>query len=286
MIITASTLDASATRLAELLGNYTPAPLLTDDRATLRLANPDGYTIGARARVDGTTLQLWVTAPGTKAKLLPGLQPLQPGRSYHTVLQLAGLDGDLGDTIHAAIADRLLPAIALKPRYVGHRPWEQEPAPTDTDAATPAPTAPSETSEPAGAEPAEVEAAEPAEPATDTPVAVREDSSNPDTDAATAQSSRAPEAARPARKRTTTKNPTPAADTKPSKARTTTAATSSKPTRATPKKTTTPRTPATDAKPTRTRSATKKTTSPTKPPRTRKATATPAKRRTPAAETP
>ncbi|MFJ4668849.1 hypothetical protein [Kitasatospora purpeofusca] len=277
MIITASTLDASATRLAELLGNYTPAPLLTDDRATLRLANPDGYTIGARARVDGTTLQLWVTAPGTKAKMRPGLQPLQPGRSYHTVLQLAGLDGDLGDTIHAAIANRLLPAIALKPQYVGHRPWEQEPAPTDTDAATAAPTDPSETSEPAGAEPAE--------PTTDTPAADGEDSSDPDTGAATAQIGRAPEAARPARKRITTKNPTPAPDTKPSKARTTTTATSGKPTRATAKKTTTPQAPATAAKPTRTRSATKKTTSPTKTPRTRKATETP-RRRTPAAETP
>ncbi|MEU5385971.1 hypothetical protein [Kitasatospora cineracea] len=284
MIVTASTLHAATPRLAELLDTYTPNSQPADDRHVLRLTNPDGYTIGARSRLDGTTLQLWIAAPGTRAEKIPrGLQPLQPGRSYHTVLQLAGLDGDLGDTIYAAVADRLLPAIAMKPRYIGHRPWERHPNqapaaanPEGTDTKPAEAHAAAEPDTPAQPDPP-VEpdtAAEPQPPANPTepnvpttppaPAPPAEDSS---ADPATTGAS-APKA-RPVRKRAATKKTEPAATKPPRTRKTTPAADSKTRTRTGAKKTATP------AAGTATRNET-----PTKPTRARKTAAAPAKPRT------
>ncbi|MCX4749282.1 hypothetical protein OG455_27880 [Kitasatospora sp. NBC_01287] len=303
MIITASTLDSAVTRLAELLGTYTPNPQLEDNRGTLRLTNPDGYTLGARARVDGTTLQLWITAPGAKAEKIPrGLQPLQPGRSYHTVLHLIGLDGDLAETIHTAAADRLLPAILAKPRRIGHRPWEQqtetteqpdaipddtepaedpaeaEPTPTDTELtgdepapvdAEPyeAPTVAEPVSEPTSADPNEKPDDTDPDPTSTEPTAAEPspaDTQHAGTSApgAQLQDQRAPKAARPTRKHTAATTPAAPTGARPTRVRKTA-------------------TPPADTKPTRKRTTAKKATTPTdtKPTRARK-TATPAKPRT------
>lgn len=305
MIITASTLDSAATRLAELLGTYTPDPQLADNRGTLRLTNTDGYTLGARTRVDGTTLQLWITAPGPKAEKIPrGLQPLQPGRSYHTVLYLLGLDGDLAETIHAAATDRLLPAILAKPRRIGHRPWEQQAEATEQPEAIPDGTEPAE--DPAGAKPTPVETeltggepapvdAEPyeaptvAEPVSE-PTSADPNEKPDDTDPDPDPTSTEPTAVEPSPTDTQHADtpapgaqlqdqPTPKAarpTRKRTAAKTPAAPTGAKPTRA--RKTATP--PA-DTKPTRKRTTAKKATTPTDTKTTRaRKTTTPAKPRT------
>ncbi|MFE2346173.1 hypothetical protein [Kitasatospora cineracea] len=221
MIITPSTLETATPRLAELLDEWAPYSQLPREPGTLRLIGPNGHTIGAKTRVDGTTLQLWITAPGTKPEERPkGIKPLPPGHSYHTVLQLGGLDGDLGETIHAAFADRLLPTITMKPRYIGERPWERHLAPAAVEPE-------SVTDAPAAVEPESV---------TDAPAAGK---STP--------RSGIPNQARPARKAAAKKTTAPAADAKPVRTR-----------KAAAKKTTAP---AADAKPVRTRkAAAKKTT--------------------------
>ncbi|MFJ8430370.1 hypothetical protein ACIQ9P_03600 [Kitasatospora sp. NPDC094019] len=126
MFLTASTLATAFEHLADRLDRYTPAQHPDGHHNTQFLATPEGRTIGARVTADGATLQLWITAPGTRSGS-PGYGkpgPLRPGHSYHAVLKLGGLDGDPAEIIHDTLARDLLPVFDNKPHYLGHRPWE------------------------------------------------------------------------------------------------------------------------------------------------------------------
>ncbi|MFJ6136438.1 hypothetical protein [Kitasatospora sp. NPDC092286] len=184
MIVTATTLAIAFDDLANMLDGYRPAPQPGDDLTVQRLANPAGRTISARARTEGTTLQLWITAPRTPAaEPSPDRpRPLRPGRNYHTVLNLLDLDGDPAQTIHGVLTHDLLPVFDAKPYYVGHRPWDaaataarrpnwQTTGDTDDEAeanaAQPTQAAPSEPTDPAktNTDPAQPSTAEITQPA-------------------------------------------------------------------------------------------------------------------------
>ncbi|MDY0811403.1 hypothetical protein [Kitasatospora purpeofusca] len=188
MIITATTLAIAFDDLANMLDGYRPAPQPGDDLTVQRLTNPAGRTISARARTEGTTLQLWITAPRTPAAApSPDRpRPLRPGRNYHTVLNLLDLDGDPAQTIHSVLTRDLLPVFDAKPYYVGHRPWDaaataarrpnwqttrdtdDEPDQNDTDTLT----------DP-GADAAEADAAQPTQAAASEPTGSAETNADP-----------------------------------------------------------------------------------------------------------
>nr|BEK65647.1 hypothetical protein KPHV_28740 [Kitasatospora purpeofusca] len=218
MFLTASTLATTFEHLADRLDGYTPTPQPGGHRDTQFLSTPEGRTIGARVTIDSATLQLWITAPGTRSGS-PGYGqsgPLRPGHSYHAVLKLGGLDGDPAEIIHNTIVRDLLPVFDAKPSHLGHRPWQTpdsadgQPQPTDISPAVEPDIHPV-------AAPAELEqsASEPASPSAAEPPTTAE----PGPDAKPARTSR--------------KRTAPKADTTPTPAKTTTTrATKTTPTKA------------------------------------------------------
>ncbi|MFD4394416.1 hypothetical protein [Kitasatospora sp. NPDC058478] len=253
MILTASTLATAFEHLATHLDGYTPTPRPDDDPNVQRLTNTDGRTIGARTRIESMTLQLWITAPGIRPGEPRPIRsgPLQPGRSYHTVMHLHGLDGDPAQLIHSALTRDLLPAFDTKPLCIGHRPWEAATSGADDQPADTTPPTPDANPGPHVTAP--LVEADTATEQTDTTA----DTSDPDTPPA---DEAAPAADEPAQPATPANTPTP-------KAKATRKRTASTPrARQTPADKT-PRTPKTATKTTATKTTATKTT------RTRKATA-------------
>ncbi|MEU3566915.1 hypothetical protein AB0E96_00570 [Kitasatospora sp. NPDC036755] len=241
MLLTSTTLATVFQNLATRLDGYTPSPRPHDDPPVQHLTNPDGRTISARARLDGVTLQLWITTPDVRPKKSHPSHSgtLPPGSSYHTVMHLHGLDGDPAELIHATLLHNLLPAFDNKPLYVGHRPWDTEtsdqPAtPPPADAADPA-TTPS---------PDPVPADEPKQPATPNPTDTpKPKTKTPRKRAASTPRTPATPADKPTRARKNTTKPT---STTPTRTRKATAKTAT-PTDAPPKPTTRRRTTKTTA---------------------------------------
>ncbi|MGW4691047.1 hypothetical protein ACWEO1_01505 [Kitasatospora cineracea] len=123
MFLTNTTFASAFEGLATQLSGYTTNRLPDDGPNVQRLTDADGRTIGGRIRLSGNIVQLWVTAPSKNRT--PHAGPgLRPGRSYHTLLDVGGLDGDPAAVIHAAVAGNLLPVFDRKPRFIGDRPWE------------------------------------------------------------------------------------------------------------------------------------------------------------------
>ncbi|MFI1830680.1 hypothetical protein ACH41E_30220 [Streptomyces sp. NPDC020412] len=97
-----------------------------DRKAAYR--HPEGHSLGLRIQARGLAVQTWITAGPTLPPLPEGGTDteqaeaqaardarLQPGRTWHTVLNTRAsttLASDLG----ALVRDRLLPALAHKPR--------------------------------------------------------------------------------------------------------------------------------------------------------------------------
>ncbi|KDN85691.1 hypothetical protein [Kitasatospora cheerisanensis] len=121
MFLTNTTFASAFEGVATRLPGYTTDRLPDDGPNVQRLTNADGRTVGGCIRLSGNIVQLWVTAPGKRGTTRTG-PGLRPGRSYHTLLNVAGIDGDPVDVIHAAIAGNLLPAFDRKPRFIGDRP--------------------------------------------------------------------------------------------------------------------------------------------------------------------
>ncbi|RGD59371.1 hypothetical protein DR950_17665 [Kitasatospora xanthocidica] len=228
MLLTSTTLATVFQDLATRLDGYTPSPRPHDDPHVQHLTNHDGRTISARARLDGVTLQLWITTPGVRPKKSHPSHggTLPPGSSYHTVMHLHGLDGDPAELIHATLLRDLLPAFDNKPLYVGHRPWDTATSdqPTTLPPADPtgpaAPTATTPSPDPAPAE-------EPEQPATPKPK-----TKTPRKRAASTPQTPMPSTEKPVRTRKAIAKST---DTKPARTRKTAAKTTAAPPATTPK---------------------------------------------------
>ncbi|MFF3493774.1 hypothetical protein ACFYWS_20745 [Streptomyces sp. NPDC002795] len=131
MQLTNSALYQCARGVAELLR----APWHTDDTLSavgiIELVGPHKRTIGMTMIRNGRTVQTWATG-GTTPTPTPDaeIQPLPKGHRWHHAVNIDSLDSDQDPTaaLYYAIHGNLVPAFDAKPLFVGHRPWEPDPA--------------------------------------------------------------------------------------------------------------------------------------------------------------
>lgn len=125
--MTTSAFDLLATVAARLDGDWTPDPEQPGPPGASYLGHPDGHRIGIRA--SGPILQTWITAgplpdftetgdPKKDARARTARDAcLQPGRTWHLTIRTNHVP-DLDQALLEVLRDRLIPALAKKPRHV------------------------------------------------------------------------------------------------------------------------------------------------------------------------
>lgn len=143
MLITNTAVQEAALTLAQRLtladpttGTWAIDPEAPADGAA-HLIHDDGRGLSFRPVFGGTTAQIWIT--GAPASSLPASSTpaeqdaheaqlalrLAAGHRYNRAISLLSDDDeDPADLILITVENHLLPAFTLKPRYLGHRPWD------------------------------------------------------------------------------------------------------------------------------------------------------------------
>ncbi|WP_327413831.1 hypothetical protein [Streptomyces sp. NBC_01233] len=122
--------DEATRQVAETVGNALGIGFTIRNAVLVggaaELGYPDGRVLGFRPIFGGAFVQLWIIGNAKPAgEGEPPTLGLLDGQLYHAAISLIDAeDTDPADLILEKITNDLLPAFEFKPRYVGHRPWE------------------------------------------------------------------------------------------------------------------------------------------------------------------